>query len=188
MRQFDSSHAYKSVFLADAVAYARASASIGQLPDDASDGEGNDAIGADDGDEPPADLARDSAGALRFVSQKLDYAYRDPLLSGWSFCEFGITFYKAPNDPRERCGDDEDDCAAQEGLRARLPEPNVFQAFLVGSCVPATRSTLRITYAREPGFYSPSSQESISQSRRATRLMSKMPSGSLRRTPGLRSS
>jgi hypothetical protein len=113
MAQFETSHPYKSVFLADAVGYvrqrdrARADTVTSEI-DDELDGiaaDDVDEIGPEDDDEAQVVLARDSRGRVRFVSQKTDFAYRDALLADWNLAEFSITFYKVPNDRSARIGE-----------------------------------------------------------------------------------
>ena len=119
MRQFETSHSFRSVFLADAVEYVRQHNRVGAaadaevaepsaLGDD--DRDDVDEVGVEAGendyDEAQADLTRDSNGRLRFVSQKTDYAYRDARLADWNLAEFSTTFYKVPNAPSDRNGEE----------------------------------------------------------------------------------
>jgi hypothetical protein len=109
LQQFESSHVTKSVYLADAVGFVRqiakrrSSAEPEEMRGDAAPSDTEAYVPGlvadnDDDDDAHGDLARDRTGRLSFVSQKLDYFYRDELLAKWNFAEFNITFYKVLNE------------------------------------------------------------------------------------------
>ena len=115
MKQFETSYSFKSVFLTDAVDYVKrllrnVATSGGEWDEvdavaEEPEEETANVDGTVEGDEPgefededeQAQLARDSNGQMRFVSQKIDYAFRDARLVEWNLVEFSVTFYKVPN-------------------------------------------------------------------------------------------